>query len=95
MALLEARPGLARPVGWGADPCGMPLNIVITWGNVVCGMSIGDILGPSFAAEEMADVIEEIINTYLDLRQAGETFLATYRRVGIEVFKERVYAEAH
>lgn len=28
-----------------ADPCGMPLNVVITWGNVVCGMSIGDILG--------------------------------------------------
>ena len=28
-----------------ADPCAMPLNVVITWGNVVCGMSVGDILG--------------------------------------------------
>ncbi|MDF2445567.1 MAG: sir 3 [Moraxellaceae bacterium] len=57
--------------------------------------AIGDILGPSFAAEEMADVVEEIINTYLDLRLGKESFLATYRRVGIEPFKERVYAEAH
>ena len=28
-----------------ADPCAMPLNVVIAWGNVVCGMTIGDILG--------------------------------------------------
>jgi sulfite reductase (NADPH) hemoprotein beta-component len=42
----------------------------------------------------MAEVIEEILNTYLDLRQSGETFLSTYRRVGIAVFKERVYANA-
>ncbi|MBZ5638494.1 MAG: hypothetical protein LAO51_07000 [Acidobacteriia bacterium] len=28
-----------------ADPCAMPLNVVVAWGNVVCGMTIGDILG--------------------------------------------------
>jgi hypothetical protein len=28
-----------------ADPCAMPLNVVIAWGNVVCGMTVGDILG--------------------------------------------------
>jgi sulfite reductase (NADPH) hemoprotein beta-component len=43
----------------------------------------------------MADVIEEIINTYLDHRLPDEKFLQTYRRIGIEVFKERVYAENH
>jgi sulfite reductase (NADPH) hemoprotein beta-component len=58
--------------------------------------AIGDILGPSFAADEMADVIEEIINTYLDNRQStDETFLQAYRRLGIDIFKERVYAQAH
>lgn len=56
---------------------------------------IGDILGPSFYAEEVADVIEEIINTYLDNRSDGESFIDTYRRIGIQRFKERVYAEAH
>ncbi|HEX4869154.1 MAG TPA: nitrite/sulfite reductase [Moraxellaceae bacterium] len=79
----------------GVDKRGEEFYQVTLGGSSGHDAAIGDILGPSFAAEEMADVIEEIINTYLDLRQAGETFLATYRRVGIDVFKERVYAEAH
>ena len=54
--------------------------------------SLGDILGPSFEAEEMANVIEEVLNVYLDNRQENEPFLQTYRRIGITKFKERVYA---
>jgi sulfite reductase (NADPH) hemoprotein beta-component len=54
--------------------------------------SLGDILGPSFKEEEVADVIEKIIGTYLSLRQDGERFLDTYRRVGRTPFKERIYA---
>ena len=38
------------------------------------------------------DVIEEVLNTYLDLRTEGERFVDTYRRVGIQAFKERAYA---
>ena len=53
---------------------------------------IGDILGPSFAADRIPDVVEEILNTYLDLRQESEEFIDTYRRVGIQPFKERAYA---
>ena len=79
----------------GVDKRGEEFYQVTLGGNAGHDAAIGDILGPSFAAEEMADIIEEVINTYLDLRQEGENFLATYRRVGIEVFKERVYAEAH
>ena len=48
--------------------------------------------GYSFAAERVPDVVEEILNTYLDLRQEGEEFVETYRRVGIQPFKERAYA---
>ena len=55
--------------------------------------SLGDILGPSFGAADMPDVIEEILNTYLDHRQADENFLQTYRRIGLAPFKERVYAD--
>ena len=40
----------------------------------------------------MANVVEEILNTYLDNRQENERFLETYRRIGIAKFKERVYA---
>lgn len=79
----------------GVDKRGEEFYQVTLGGSSGHDASIGDILGPSFAAEEMADVIEEIINIYLDHRQPGEKFLATYRRIGIEPFKERVYAEAH
>lgn len=76
----------------GVDKKGAEFYQVTLGGSSNHNSSIGDILGPSFAAEEMADIVEEIINTYLDLRQNDETFLATYRRVGINSFKERVYA---
>ena len=54
--------------------------------------SIGKILGPSFARDEMPKVISKIIDVYVDKRTEEETFLDTYRRVGIDPFKERVYA---
>ncbi len=79
----------------GVDKRGEEFYQVTLGGSSGHDASIGDILGPSFAAEDMANIIEEIINTYLDYRQDGEKFLATYRRIGIQVFKERVYAEAH
>jgi sulfite reductase (NADPH) hemoprotein beta-component len=78
----------------GVDKKGSEFYQVSLGGNSGHDASIGNILGPAFDAEDMADVIEEIINTYLDLRAGDETFLATYRRVGIAVFKERVYANA-
>ncbi len=80
----------------GVDKKGEEFYQVTLGGSSDHDATIGDILGPSFAAEEMADVIEEIINTYLDNRQsADETFLQAYRRLGIDIFKERVYAHAH
>lgn len=79
----------------GVDKRGEEFYQVTLGGSSGHDASIGDILGPSFAAEDMADIIEEVINTYLDNRQPGEKFLAAYRRIGIETFKERVYAEAH
>lgn len=79
----------------GVDKKGAEFYQVTLGGSSGHDASIGNILGPSFAAEDMADVVEEIINTYLDNRSGGETFLQTYRRIGIEQFKERVYAEAH
>ena len=54
--------------------------------------SIGKILGPSFAREDMPEVVEKIINVYVDHRTEEEEFLDTYRRIGITPFKERVYA---
>ncbi|MGD9669064.1 MAG: nitrite/sulfite reductase [Hyphomicrobiaceae bacterium] len=54
--------------------------------------SIGDILGPSFAADEVPDAIEVIIDTYLHLRtSASETFLEAYRRLGKNSFHNALY----
>ena len=56
---------------------------------------IGKIIGPSFARAEVADVVETLIQTYLGLRERDdERFVDVVARVGIDPFKERVYAEA-
>jgi len=51
----------------------------------------GKVVGPSFAADEVADVIEALLDTYRRERQAAptgfETFITTLRRVGPEPFK--------
>ncbi len=57
--------------------------------------AIGRVIGPSFAADEMPDVVARLIEIYIDLRQDDERFVDTVRRVGIEPFKERVYAPTH
>lgn len=54
--------------------------------------SIGQIIGPGFSSETVTDAVETIVDTYVDLRNNGETFLEAYRRVGAEPFKEAVYA---
>ncbi|ENZ1200405.1 nitrite/sulfite reductase [Acinetobacter baumannii] len=76
----------------GVDKKGAEFYQITLGGNSDHDASIGDILGPSFAAEAVPDVIEEVLNTYLDLRTEGERFVDTYRRVGIQPFKERAYA---
>ena len=53
--------------------------------------SLAQILGPSFARADVPDVISNIIDTYKAHREAGERFIDTYRRVGIQTFKEAVY----
>ncbi|RZT93737.1 nitrite/sulfite reductase [Rivibacter subsaxonicus] len=58
-------------------------------GSTLSGASVpGKVIGPSFAAEEVADVIEAVIETYRGQRTAAsERFIDTVRRIGIEPFK--------
>lgn len=78
----------------GVDKKGEEFYQVCLGGSQAKDASIGKILGPSFSQQDMPDVIEKLLSTYLDLREGEEIFLDTYRRVGIEPFKERVYAKA-
>ncbi len=56
--------------------------------------SLGQIVGPSVARDEVVEIIEKILATYVALREEGETFLACFQRTGIEPFKERIYGTA-
>ena len=52
-------------------------------GSTLSGAPLaGKVIGPSFAADEVPDVIEAVIATYLRERQAGERFIDTSRRLG-------------
>ena len=53
---------------------------------------VGKIIGPSFFENDIAGVITKIIDVYVEKRIDGESFLSTYERVGMDPFKERVYA---
>jgi sulfite reductase (NADPH) hemoprotein beta-component len=39
--------------------------------------------------------VAQLLDVYVTRRIEGETFLETYRRIGIEAFKEAVYGAAH
>ncbi len=77
----------------GVDKKGQEFYQVCLGGSQSKEAAIGKILGPSFKQEDMPEVIDKILNTYLALRSEEESFLETYRRVGIDPFKERVYAK--
>ena len=61
-----------------------------TQGN---GTTLGKVIGPSFALDEVVGVIEKLLETYVELRHEDERFIDTVQRVGTEPFKERVYAD--
>lgn len=76
----------------GVDKKGAEFYQVSLGGSSQHDANIGKILGPSFAQEDMPEVIAKIIDVFVETRTEEETFLDTYRRVGLDPFKERVYA---
>ncbi|MVW72012.1 nitrite/sulfite reductase [Bordetella sp. 15P40C-2] len=58
------------------------------------GAAIGRIIGPSFARDQIPDVVDRLIQTYLRLRDSEiERFIDVVDRLGIAPFKEDVYAD--
>ncbi|HJV95086.1 MAG TPA: nitrite reductase, partial [Albitalea sp.] len=63
-------------------------------GSAISGGSApGKVIGPSFAADEVPDVIEAVIDTYRHQRAANERFIDTVKRVGIDPFKAAANAQ--
>ena len=79
----------------GVDKNGEEFYQITLGGSADENAAIGTILGPAVAADRVidaVDAVETIVDTYLALRKPGEAFLATYRRVGLDPFKEKLYA---
>ena len=55
--------------------------------------SLAKVIGPSFAAADVPDVIEKLISVYLDQRQGDELFIDVVERIGMEPFQKAVYGE--
>ena len=77
----------------GVDKNGEEWYQVTLGGSQGNHATIGKVIGPSFARAEMPDVISEIIETYIEERHEDELFIDTVRRIGLEPFKTRVYAD--
>lgn len=77
----------------GVDKKGVEFYQLLLGGSGAEDASIGQILGPGFAAHEIADAVERVVDHYLNTREGGERFLDTVRRIGIEPFKNVAYQE--
>jgi len=76
----------------GVDKNGAEWYQVAIGGRQGTDAALGEVIGPSFAAAEMPDVIERLVGTYLETRREDERFVDTVHRIGIAPFKRRVYA---
>ena len=78
----------------GVDKKGEEFYQLSLGGSGAEDASIGKILGPALPADKVATAVDQLVGAYLIARTDGERFLDTYRRVGLEPFKEAVYAQA-
>ena len=77
----------------GVDKNGVELYQISLGGDIDFGKTaLGTILGPAVTADKIVEAVDALVTTYLDARAAGERFVDTYRRIGAQPFKERVYA---
>ena len=75
----------------GVDKKGVE-NYQLTFGGSGAeDVSIGKIIGPGFDEDGVVDAVEKATEVYKALREGDERFLDTYRRVGLEPFKEAIY----
>jgi sulfite reductase (NADPH) hemoprotein beta-component len=78
----------------GVDKDGSEWYQVTIGGKQGDDASIGTVIGPSFAAEEMPGVIQRLIDVYIAERTPEERFIDTVRRIGVAPFKAHVYGKA-
>lgn len=75
----------------GVDKKGVENYQLSFGGSGAEDVSLGKITGPGFDEDGVVDAVDRATRTYVELRQEGERFLDTYRRVGMQPFKEAIY----
>jgi sulfite reductase (NADPH) hemoprotein beta-component len=75
----------------GVDKKGEEWYQIQIGGSASKNAALAKVLGPSLSRDAVTDSIEKLLDVYVENRQHEETFLATYQRIGIDKFKERVY----
>lgn len=75
----------------GVDKKGKEWYQITLGGSAENETRLGERLGPAVPREQVAEVIEILVDTYLTLRRDGEKFLDTVIRIGTEPFKQNVY----
>ncbi len=78
----------------GVDKKGEEYYQVSLGGSAENVTALGDIVGPSFAQDDIPDVMEKLIGVFEQRRENEERFVDTYRRIGMEPFKEALYGKA-
>jgi sulfite reductase (NADPH) hemoprotein beta-component len=76
----------------GVDKKGEEYYQITLGGDATETAAIGQIIGPAFPADGVAEAVENLVGAYVEMRNDGERFLDTYRRLGAEPFKEKLYA---
>jgi len=61
-------------------------------GDATDSAALGELVGPAVPADRVVDAVETLIATFRTHRADGERFLDTYRRVGLQPFKESLHA---
>ena len=79
----------------GVDKKGVEFYQLTLGGSAENDVALGDRLGPAIEKEQVANTIGRLLDVYIENRHPDESFLATYRRVGIEPYKQRVYPEKY
>ena len=79
----------------GLDRAGVENYQITLGGDGTETAALGERTGPGFPATEVVPAVERLIDAYLELRSDdAETFLATFRRVGMQPFKAALYTDA-
>ncbi|WP_226697138.1 nitrite/sulfite reductase [Qipengyuania flava] len=75
----------------GVDRKGVENYQLLLGGSEAEDVSLAKITGPGFDENGIVDAVETVTNVYENERQDGERFLDTYRRIGMNPFKEALY----